>query len=270
MEYAGVPVFMAELAYFGQAHQLPQTDRTALFRADADAILFQKEKLLNIAEKLVPEQFTKIVAWDADVLVQNDDWRAVTSRVLDDFPVVQPYSRALWMGPDENEIGCKLSVGYAANNRFPDPLDITLFHPGLGVAVRRDFFKEVGGFDGCVITGSGDTLTMVGALQHDPVNRPFFKRHSEAWGRPQLEWCWKMHRYSGGRIGVVATDLLHLYHGSHANRQYLTRFGLVEKFDPARDLVRNDDGITCWSWRAMQTDLPGIISDYFHARAEDD
>lgn len=270
MAEVGAPVYMAELAYYGQPFQLPQTDRTILFRAGPEAILFQKEHLLNLVEQIVPPRFTKIVAWDADVLVQNDDWRNATSRLLDSYSVVQPYSRALWLGPNDEEIGCKLSVAYAANNNFHDPLDISLFHPGLGVAVRRSFFREVGGFEGCVITGSGDTLTMVGALQHDPANRPFFRKHSEAWGAPQLEWCHKMYRWSGGRIGAVATDIKHLYHGSHTNRRYLSRFGLVEQFDPRRDLCRNDDGITCWTWKSMQGELPAAINNYFHSRAEDD
>ncbi len=264
------PVFMAELAFYGQPFQTPACDRTAHFRAGKEAVLFHKERLLNIAEKLVPPHFTKLVIWDADILIPDFGWLKEVSRALDTFPVVQPFTRALLLGPDGREIGAKMSVGYAANNRFPDPVDVSIFHPGFGLAVRRDFFHEVGGLDGCVITGSGDTLAMIGALCQQPEDRAFFRRHSRAWGAGQIEYCRRFHQFSGGRLGVLPTDILHLYHGSHVNRAYLSRFDMTHDLDPPRDLKVNDDGITVWTAAAQAGNLPERMREYFFARREDD
>lgn len=270
MADVGAPLFMAELAFYGQPFQTPGCARTAHFRAGKEAILFQKERLLNLVEKIVPPQFSKIVIWDADILIPDFGWLVEVSRALDAYPVVHPFTRAILLGPEGREIGAKMSVGYAANNRFPDPLDVAIFHPGFGLAVRRDFFTQVGGLDGCVITGSGDTLAMIGALCKELEERAFFRRHSRAWGAGQLEYCRRLYQFSGGRIGVLPADIHHLYHGSHANRAYLSRFDLTHQLDPDRDLRVNDDGITVWTAAAHAGDLPERMREYFFARREDD
>lgn len=270
MAEVGAPVFLAELAFYGQPFQTPECDRTAHFRAGKEAIMFQKERLLNMAEQIVPPQFTKIVVWDADILIPDFGWPGEVSRLLDSYPIAQPFSRAILLGPSGREIGAKMSVGYAANNRFPDPVDVGIFHPGFALAMRREFFSEVGGLSGCPITGSGDTLAMLGALCPNPEDRAFFRLHSTEWGAPQLEWCRRLYQFSGGRLGALPMDIHHLYHGSHANRQYLSRFDMTREFNPSRDLTTNEDGITTWTAAAHAGHLPDFMREYFFARREDE
>jgi hypothetical protein len=55
----------------------------------APDVVWQKERLLNLAVAALPPQFTKVAWIDADVLFTDPDWARNTARALDDAVVVQ-------------------------------------------------------------------------------------------------------------------------------------------------------------------------------------
>src|SRR5437867_4278139 len=55
-------------------------------------ILWQKERLLNLALRTLPPSCKKVAWIDCDVVFQADDWAERTSRLLDRFMLVQPFT----------------------------------------------------------------------------------------------------------------------------------------------------------------------------------
>lgn len=55
-------------------------------------VMWQKERLLNIALENLPDNCTKVCWIDCDIIFQDSDWVKKTSDKLDEVPIVQPYS----------------------------------------------------------------------------------------------------------------------------------------------------------------------------------
>jgi hypothetical protein len=62
-----------------------------LVRLRGRDVMWQKERLLNVAIENVPARFTKIAWLDCDLLFTNDTWAEETSRLLDRYPILQPF-----------------------------------------------------------------------------------------------------------------------------------------------------------------------------------
>lgn len=65
----------------------------------AKDILWQKERLLNLALAHLPAVARKVAWLDADLLFEDPSWACETSRRLDTFPVVQPFAAIARLGP---------------------------------------------------------------------------------------------------------------------------------------------------------------------------
>lgn len=268
-----LPLYIAELAFGEAPFALASGSSHVLsLRAGPEGILFQKEALWNAAERLVPEHVTKIVALDADVILRDERWLSGVSRLLDDVPIAQPFSHATWLNRFGQRVGQKLSTAYAHANGRLRPGDTATYHPGFGVAVRREFFRVCGGFRGCAITGTGDTLLMLAAMgrPRDPQN--FVVRQMPARVlAAHAAWSAQVQRWAGRQLGVLAGDCTHLWHGGARDRGYQSRFDLLGMHEPELDLEETPDRALRWTEAAMAA-KPGLVravADYFPARRED-
>jgi len=83
------------------------------------------------------------------------------------------------------------------------------------------------------------------------------------------DWASKAFKLVGGDMGYVSGSILHLYHGTKANRQYESRHELliVHQFDPEVHLEM--DGII-WRWSSLAgQELPVKVSRFLKNRNED-
>ena len=73
----------------------------------------------------------------------------------------------------------------------------------------------------------------------------------------------------GGNVGYVDGTLLHLWHGTLEDRQYVERVdGLARfAFDPYTDLAI--DGAGAWRWNSDKPAMHAYVRDYFSLRRED-
>ena len=106
-----IPLVTVELSFNG-VFELENKDADILVQLSGGAVLWQKERLLNLALKAVPTEVEHIAWLDCDVILKREDWAAEAKRQLQDLNVVQLFSEAVYLSPnDDIEIPSLLSSG---------------------------------------------------------------------------------------------------------------------------------------------------------------
>jgi len=264
MERDGAQVFGVE-AYLSS--QEPITKGIAGWvqvQVPRHAIAFQKEALLNAAEKLVPQHYTKLAWVDADIEFTNPDWVKETSLALEAYNVVQPYDTAVWMGVDGQEIQRLQSTAALAQ-----PGDAVLGHPGFAYAARRELWTRYGGLFPYSATGRGDAVAgaaffgkPLSDLQLNSIGGTMESRAIwRQWAEPIADW-------TGGKVGLVAGSALHEYHGDKTKRKYAERHIYIDGMNILRDLEITQDGYLQWTSEADPI-MMAAVAQHFAERDED-
>lgn len=270
MEVSKLPVFGIEAALENHKFETEGLNGWKQVRISNRGMLFQKEALLNAAERLVPREFSKIAWIDADVWFENPNWFEQTEKALDVVPVVQPFHRAVWQGKrGEIELERESCAYLVATGNERVFRDFHFGHCGFAWAVRREFFREAGGIFDLAPTGSGDVFTGAGLL-----NVPLDARQLVGVGmsaiaqNEQFRYRNQASHWSGGKCGFVEGRVFHEWHGTRKDRQYSERHGHIKNFDPHRHLRRVLNTWLEWTPAAPRDMVDGIAS-YFAARKED-
>jgi hypothetical protein len=260
-----------ELSFNG-VFELENKDADILVQLSGAALLWQKERLLNLALKALPTEVEHIAWLDCDVILKREDWAAEAKRQLQDLNVVQLFSEAVYLSPDDDiEIPSLLSL---ADAKDLIPVGSTIekkvyrYTSGLAWAAKRSIFANHGFYDADIV-GNGDALMAAALLgQHDSIS----KRYSLKEPRRQhyFRWAIPFNKSTGGRVGPVAGAIFHLNHGDIGNRGYVERrkgFATFD-FDPDIDLTIGRNG--AWHWARPRPDLEEFLKNYFISRAEDE
>jgi len=272
LERSGIALYTIELAFGDDPFALPAVPTT--FRVRGRDIIWQKERLMNLLMREVPERYTKIIWLDCDVLFSNPDWAVASSAALDRYQVIQPFEWAVRLPRNELQYDQdgELHEGFAALNsrtahRNADHFDLH-GHTGYAWGIRRETLDRHGFYDAC-ISGSGDHL-MAHAFYGDIDTRCVYRmigtgRYFDHFSK----WANKIYESVHGAVGFVPGYLLHLWHGDTSDRRYFERnqelIGM--NFDPAQDLALDASGLLMWS-----EDNPGLRTwavEFFSARKED-
>ncbi len=271
---AGIPLVIVE-ACFPDGERLSASYES--LKVPARDVMWQKERLLDLGTGWLPGHCTKVAWIDADVLFGNADWATETSALLDSAVVVQPFAEVVRMsrghaqpraGDDTFESFAKVFV------ERPQELHAGKFerhgHTGFAWAARRDVLARHGYYDAC-IAGSGDHM-MAHAFAGD-WESSCIKRIAGSGGKHRQHfrrWCQKLHDDVGARLLFTPGRVLHLWHGTMANRRYSQRnkelYGLA--FDPRQDIRISGSG--CWEWASDKPELHAWARRYFTERREDD
>ena len=94
-----VPLLTVELAY-GDAFELADTDATKLIQLRSDQVMWQKERLVNLALPALPPDCKKVAWLDCDIIFERDDWAHVSSEALEDSVLVQLFSRVGYLNSE--------------------------------------------------------------------------------------------------------------------------------------------------------------------------
>lgn len=271
---ADVPLVVVEACFEG-GERLPASHRT--LQVTAKDVMWHKERLLDLGTGWLPSHCTKVAWVDADVLFENRDWARETSEVLERAVVVQPFAQAVRMsrGCVEPREGDDTFDGFAAMFvNHPETLAHGKFelhgHTGFAWAARRDLMAKHGFYDAC-IAGSGDHL-MAHAFAGDAESRCVARIAGT--GGPHRQhfrrWSKKVHADVGARLAFVHGRLLHLWHGTIANRRYAQRNKELYEmgFDPRSDVRISETG--CWEWASDKPELHTWARRYFEERREDE
>jgi len=277
-----VPLVTVELSFDGN-FELSEEDADVLVKIRGGDVMWQKERLLNVALKWVPENCDKVGWLDCDVVFDSNDWVQRASRALDQFPLVHLFHERYDLSPSVGIDSIDLcdtgtvasSVVYKFTTEEASPEDYLLSVPrqkrlvttGVAWASPKEVLQKHGLYDACIL-GGGDRAILCAALgKFDYCTRPFLMsarraEHYLAWAHPYF----KMIR---GRVGYVPGRLFHLWHGEVADRQYEERRRYLAKFDfdPFSDIALDENG--CWRWNSDKTELHKCVKDYFESRNED-
>ena len=276
----GVPLVTVELSFDGR-FDLADQDADILIQLSGGAVLWQKERLLNLAVKAVPAGVKNVAWFDCDVVLKRADWTNEAQRQLDEFNVVQLFSDVIHLECEDHEKnaangnGQAPVPGVASLSNAPELLSVekltakkVRFNPGLAWAANRTLIEDHGFYDAAIV-GGGDSL-MAYAMYGRPAVLVKRFRLGAARERHYLKWAVPFHKSVAERIGHVSGTIGHLRHGDAENRAYFDRQEWLAgfDFDPDVDLRIGANG--AWHWARPRPDLEEFLRRYFVSRAEDE
>ena len=244
----------------------------------SDSWSWSKECALNEAIKRIPD--AEYIAWgDADIWHRKNGWARETVEHLQHYRIMQTWTRALDLGPNDELIAVHQS--FCAQYMIGAPLVASNAqfwkfnggyeeypHSGYFWACRREFLDWTGGLFELGGMGSADhhmALALVGEVEKSwPGGAGVsYKTHLQRWQD-------RARRYVNGRICALPGIVEHRFHGAKQNRCYLSRWDMFVKhgFDPDTDLKRNSYGVL--EWAGNKPELEREWDQYLRSRREDD
>lgn len=272
------PLLTVELAFDGE-FEVASESADLLIQLRGGDVMWQKERLLNIALQRLPPE-CEAVAWlDSDVVFSRPDWPRAAMQALEHWPLIQPFSTARdLLDPSSGALGAS-APAFAASYARGVPAEMTFAYdgnrvptrrlsaPGFAWAARRDLISRLGFYDACIL-GAGDRAMLqaaTGRIEEEIKLRMPGMAHAEHY----REWAAPFHTAVAGRIGFIPGGILHLWHGDFRDRQYRARFDDFGRFDfdPTQDIALDDRA--CWRWASQKPELHACARDLFVRRRED-
>lgn len=274
MRNSGIPILTVECAFGDDEFDLPEALDVVHIRSAS--VLWQKERLLNLAASWLPDDCTAIAWVDADVLFQNKDWAVETMVALEKNAIVQLFEECVRLDQG-NVIGAKVDRVRSFGSicpQHPELISCGNFekhgHTGYAWAMRREIFRDVGLYE-YAVCGTGDHM-----MAHAVYNDHGFCIHQSFKGeREQMahfrEWSQRFHKAAGERFTAISGTILHMWHGSDANRQYLQRMYAVTDlgFNPYDDIIARPGKPLEWHPDMKKDALRRYFLEYFKSRRED-
>ena len=276
------PLAVVELSLNGQ-FELSQSDAEIVVQITGGDVLWQKERLLNVALRYLPDDCNHVAWVDCDVIFLDPDWVQHADQALRDFCLIQPFRERCNLSRDarissEVDAACdsiSKSVGYKIAMGETQPEDFGYSDApltrnstaGLAWAARRELLEAHGLYDVCIL-GSTDRAILCAAMGmfESGVNAVGMRgRQIEHY----LRWAEPFHRAVGGQVGFIDGRVLHLWHGDLRNRRYAERHEGLSRFafDPFSDIVLDPSG--CWRWNGSKPEMHEYVKAYFESRKED-
>jgi hypothetical protein len=277
-----LPLVAVELAY-GESFELELADADILIRLRGEDVLWQKERLLNLALEAVPDR-CEAVAWlDCDVVFADPHWSRSTLAALERDPVIQPYRTVYDLPRGQSPDGLQecpaewgrisLASGIRAGTLPPEIFRVQgaslrlRYSPGHAWAARRSLLRQHGLYDAMVM-GSGDKAMVSAAYghAHDSVVAFGF---NDRQAKHYLAWAVPFHQAVRGHVGFTAQTVFHLWHGRLSKRSYGERYDGFDRFafDPYKDIRLAGNG--CWSWATDKPEMHEQVRRFFSGREED-
>ena len=280
-DHLSVPLITVELSFNGD-FALDKTDADHLVQISGGAVIWQKERLLNLALEHLPADCDAVAWIDCDVLFDNAGWVADAERELQHRVMVQLFDRFVDLEPGEHRIPSSYQHAgrgliYEIEQQGIDSLErrtpYGLGHPrrevnpGLAWSIRRDVIDQYKFYD-AMIMGAADRMILhaaYGRFSTAPETVPItdaHRQHYDQWARP-------FNQAVQGSVGYIPHTVYHLWHGEIPNRAYWDRHERLKQlgFDPDQDLTVAANG--AWSWARPRPDIEDYAADYFPSRKED-
>ncbi len=301
--HLGIPLLTVEWHPEGK-FQLGPDDADLSIRICGGDLMWQKERLLNLALARLPAE-VEFVAWiDCDVIFCDPDWGARALEALETHRAIQLFSEVRYLGPRStralqdggaNAVGARLgrppdAAAAASAGRVLRALGPDRFveahilgstggcmppslrgNPGMAWAARRSTLGDVPFFDRAIV-GSGDWFWILAALGRSTrwlasakaVGCSYLARSS------YVRWAESAHAAIGGRVGFLDQRLLHLYHGAMGDRRHEQRHRAFDRLaiDIDRDVAPVSPGGP-WAFVRPVPEWREFMEAYFRGRNED-
>lgn len=283
----GLKLLAVELAFGNRKFELKKNDADILIQLRTNTVLWQKERLINIGIENLPDNCDKFGWIDCDIVFCNDSWVGETSRLLEKYAIIQPFStsirlskRSLHIRPDDVPFGslpdmeeyksyglaCRVSqLGRPVLNRTMETYGLS----GFAWAARRDIFKGIGLFDINIYSPASDLLMAYAFYDIKGFNKEVNFFINDKIKRHFVIWAEKVRKKIKNSVYFTNGTVLHLWHGSLSNRNYpeCVRILKDNDFDPEKDIALGKNG--CWEWASNKKKLHDEIERYFLLRNEE-
>jgi hypothetical protein len=274
IQAGGLKCLIVDCAVENGPFNLPPSDN--ILRIRAPHVLWQKERLLNIAIQHLPPECTKVAWVDCDVVFSNPEWAVETSQRLDHCKVVQPFITAIRLPQGADTFSGEGTKDYGFGYRYAARPDMPTEgrynrhgHTGYAWAAHKDLMKEFGLYDFCIAGSADHIMAHAFAGEWDCVCVKKVFGDNVGHYRHFVDWATRIYPGVNAEIAYTDGSLLHLWHGDIVNRQYSDREKMLQRFgfDPTSDIELNED--KCWVWKGNRPDLHTWIKEYFALRKED-
>jgi hypothetical protein len=279
-----VPLVTVELSYHGE-FDLGRPDADRLVQIVGRDVMWQKERLLNLALNALPAGCAAVAWLDCDVLFARDDWPARAGELLQRVPLVQLFRQAHYLHRDQAPRGGapadaiertrpSLAAGVADGTAaaacltHPSPAHRPgTFANGLAWAARRELLERHRLFDANIIGGGDRAIACAayGCFAH-AIDYHYLNQRQQEFYRA---WAVPFHEDCRGRVAVLDETIYHLWHGDVANRGLGQRHADFQRFqfDPYDDIAVAENGV--WRWNSDKPALHEYVRSYFASRRED-
>ncbi|VBB17815.1 hypothetical protein YASMINEVIRUS_278 [Yasminevirus sp. GU-2018] len=280
--YKNVRLYTAECVYGTQPFSVTSaTDPQHIqLRTSSSNVWWIKENLINLVVNILP-QSSQYISWmDADIEFTDHNWPNMTIKKLSTggYKVLQLFREAMFLGPRGDVLEVDKSFGlHVAEDDWR-----SYAHPGLAWAMRKSDFIKLGGLYDLNPVGSSDlhfAHALIGNVRNtikDTMSKGY-KLSVDVWADRLMSIVGRDKGQYMKTVGYVDVNILHHYHGKKADRQYVSRWNILEEesFDPATFYV--DSSLTSnHLYASIRTISPHVsqrfrqkLIDYFSKRNED-
>ena len=219
-QHLGLPLIAVELAY-GSDFELADDDAEILIRRRGGDVLWQKERLLNLALQALPDECRKVAWVDCDVVFEAADWAERTCALLDSAKLVQPFTHLHRMPPNWapgqeatsesdvlNSVPFLIASGMPTAKCLGTPASQIKCSPGYVWAADKQLLQERTLYDACIVGGADSAMARAayGCFEDALRLQHLDREHYLAWAAP-------FHEAVRSNVGFVEGKLFHLWHG---------------------------------------------------------
>ncbi len=238
----------------------PEIPGSVAIAATDRNLLWQKERLINIALEQLPASVRWVCWIDHDLVFERADWlEAAVAMLQDGRDAVQLFDRIRYIDQAGKIIS---STESAASVALRGQRAGTA--PGGAWVASREWLSRIGGIYDRNIVGGGDAV-FFSAVSKQPSK--FLGRQPDAVRIDAQQW---IDQVAEVRYGCLPGAVRHLWHGDRENRQYHSRDAMLCQFDfdPRAHLRIGSNGLLELTDSAP-TGLSAAIAEYFAARRDD-
>lgn len=280
----GLPLITVEVVpESGKAKLEVGRDAERLIHKTSSALIWHKERLLNIGLEALPDQ-CRYVAWlDADIVFEDDDWVERSIAELERHRVIQPFEKVIRLprgkSPEQFPsylIDSRIRRGRRTGNytpsfcaRYSAGKPVSGGTTGYAWGARRSLIEKHGFYDRCILGGADRELALAFAYRSDAVPHSELRIRSAKLRRHIASWRDAVYSDVGGDISFLKGTIYHLWHGDIEHRNYEKRQEILEQndFDPENDIELDENG--CWRFAPHAERLRLDVADYLASRRED-
>ena len=244
-------LFPIELSFDGNF--FIEDENVIQIKGTEENILWQKERLLNIALENLPKEYTNVAWIDCDIIFENENWVDDVNNELQKYKVVQVFNACNRLNKDDKVYKVSHSIvkktiesGELVNN--------SIGTPGFAWAIRREVIDKIKFLD-INILGGADAVMF----------RSFF---GNIFSAEKKKWCEDAFSEVDSSVNYIPGNITHLYHGDRKNRSYGNRYDILKNnnFSYDEDLYKDENNL----WRIKDKKIIEEIKEYFGKRQEDD
>lgn len=260
MKRDGAEVFGAELSTDGKFITIGEPGWRQIIIDPKTQTLFQKEAALNLVLKTLNPRYDAVAWLDCDIWFSNPEWLADTVKLLNtSVEVVQLFAGCHWT----SEVGQseRTGVGFVKSTDLFNI--IAPGHPGFAWAARREVLDQAEGLFSIVPTGGADRFAAMAFRGMTPP--PELAIRLGINHRPFEEWAARVRNV---RLGYVAGEVFHEWHGDLRNRSYNQDLSFLKNLDVEKHLEFDKHGLLRWTTEAPD-EIVRAVSQQFFDRKED-